>query len=511
MSERSNVLLVVLDSTRAKSTSLQGYDRETTPFLSEFADRSTVYTQARAPGIHSIASHVSMFTGAHVEEHRAFHHTAQIDPTRTIWHELGAEFGYDTALFTNNRIVSNASNLSASFDYRHEPDYPLAERLENRIDGTVLERLYFRWYDALSRLTDGGGSDSGGGSGSAGASGSGAGASQSSGGGRLAGLVGGLSDRLETVADAAGLSGDGSSSGYKTLFGGEFTDAFVEWEAERTGPWAACLNLMDTHSPYEPAAEYDRWADEADWRIQREDKPSVWETLQGRGWDRIEALEGLYDGTILQADAILRELVETLEQRGVLEDTLLVVTSDHGETFGERSRLNERVRLRGHKWGIHEELTHVPLVVSYPGQDEGDVVEEVVSLTDTPALLRAATDDDPDEPLVADEPVLASTFRLPKSKRSKYGSIDDIDMYIGPWRAVYENHEGAVRKYARKGEFALTADVVGAGDVTVVSRDDDGRVSEAYDHLSDGDIVTEEAAEIDEDLEQQLEDLGYIR
>jgi arylsulfatase A-like enzyme len=494
MNERSNVLLVVLDSTRAKNTSLQGYDRETTPFLSEFADRSTVYTQARAPGIHSIASHVSMFTGAHVEEHRAFHHTAQIDPTRTIWHELGSEFGYDTALFTNNRIVSNASNLSASFDHRHEPNYPLAERLENRIDDTVLEQLYFRWHDALSQLTDGGSEGSG-----------------SGGQGRPAGLVGGLSDRLGTVADAAGLSGDGSSSGYKTLFGGEFTDAFAAWETERTGPWAACINLMDTHEPYEPEAEYDRWADDENWRIQREDTPSVWESLQGRGWDRIAALEGLYDGTILQADAILRDLVGTLEQRGVLSDTLLVVTSDHGETFSERSRLNERVRLRAHKWGIHEELTHVPLVVSYPGQEEGEVVEQVVSLTDTPDLLRAATENDPEDPLVSDDPVLASTFRLPESKRSKYGSIDDIDTYIGPWRAVYENHEGGVRKYARKGDFALTADIVGAGDVSVVSRDDDGRVSGAYDRLSDGDIVTEEAAEIDEELEQQLEDLGYIR
>jgi len=113
--------------------SLYGYERETTPFLTEFAERSTLYTQARSPGIHSIASHVSMFTGEHVEEHEALHHTAQIDPEQSIWTELRGEFGYATGLFTNNRIVSNASNLGSHFDYQFNPEYSLAKRLENTL------------------------------------------------------------------------------------------------------------------------------------------------------------------------------------------------------------------------------------------------------------------------------------------------------------------------------------------------------------------------------------------
>ncbi|MFW6435861.1 MAG: sulfatase, partial [Halovenus sp.] len=115
-----------------------------------------------------------------------------------------------------------------------------------------------------------------------------------------------------------------------------------------------------------------------------------------------------------------------------------------------------------------------------------------------------------DDPLATDE-VLTSTFRLPEEKTSKYSSIEDIDRYVGPWRAVYEPRDGGVRKYAQKGEHYLTLDIDTDGSATVVSREPHDRVAEAYDGLADDDILTRESVEIDDDLEQQLEDLGYIR
>jgi arylsulfatase A-like enzyme len=502
VTDRTNVLLVVLDSVRARNTSLHGYERETTPFLSDFADRSTVYTQARSPSIHSIASHVSMFTGEHVEEHQAFRHTAQIDLTETIWHDLEAEFRYATGLFTNNRIVSNASNLGEGFEYVHEPSYPLAERLENKIDGTILKQVYFHWYNSIARLSEYVGSD------------------DSTEQPDTAGTADGddtddsglFSGPVSAVTGALSGSEDDDESGYKTLFGGQFVDAFLEWQAAQTEPWAACLNLMDAHSPYEPDAEYDRWATDDAWHIQDDRKPSVWETLTGTGWDRIEALEDLYDGTIRQTDAILETLVSELEARDLLSETLLVITSDHGEGFGEQSRLNDAVRLRGHKWGVHEAITHVPLVVSYPNQHEGRVVDDVVSLTRLPSMMRtAATGESGHEALTADDVVLTSTFRLPEAKRSKYSAVEGLENYIGPWRAVYETDNGAVRKFAQKGDHHLTATIDGAADVTVDSRDPHGRVAEEYDRLTDSDLVTQASSDIDDDLEQQLEDLGYIR
>lgn len=68
-SVRPNVLLVILDSLRARNTTLSGYRRETTPFLSELAESATTYTQARAPGSRSLPSHASIFTGHPPQEH----------------------------------------------------------------------------------------------------------------------------------------------------------------------------------------------------------------------------------------------------------------------------------------------------------------------------------------------------------------------------------------------------------------------------------------------------------
>jgi len=480
MDDRTNVLLVVLDSTRARNTSLHGYDRETTPVLEAFAERSTVYTQARAPGIHSIASHVSMFTGTHVEEHEALHHTAQVDPSRSIYHELHEDLGYATGLFTNNRIVSNASNLGTHFEYQFEPDYPLAKRLENTLGNPIVESVYYHLDDAASRVA-----------------------------GFTRKLPG--TDRLAGLTNSIGS--DSSEGGFKTTHGGKFVDGFLDWESQQDGPWAACLNLMDTHSPYRPEPEFDRWSEEGDRRIQAEDQPSVREVLGGDGWERLEALEGLYDGTIRQADAIVGDLIEKLEERGELSETLLIITSDHGEAFGERSRVDPAVRLRGHKWGIHEVLTHVPLVISHPGQTEGEVVDDIVSLTDLPDLIRATVDGtrEADQPLTSGDVVLSSTFRLPERKMKKYKSVDDIEQYVGPWRAVYEETDGTVRKSAQNDEHYAIVDIEGTGEATVVSREPHDRVSEVYDRLEETGVLTEQSTEIDDELEEKLEQLGYIR
>jgi len=497
MAERPNVLLVILDSARVHDMSLYGYERQTTPFLEDFADRSTLYTQARAPGIHSIASHVSIFTGQHVEEHGALRHTAQIDTSQSFWAQL-AEQGYATGLFTNNRIVSGASNLSSCFQHEHTPDYSLAKRLENTLDHPLVGPVYYRLEDTTAtvshRVRTGLQGDS-----------------------RLHSGLQSISSRIRRAAASIGDRVSSSDGGFKTRYGGEFTDAFLDWETDQDDPWAACINLMDPHSPYEPLDEFDRWADDSNWDAQRT-KPSVRDTLNGRGWDKLEALVDLYDGGVLQADAVVEELVAELENRELLEDTLLIVTSDHGEAFGEGSRVHPGVRLRAHKWGIHEVLTHVPLIINYPGQTEGQVVDDVVSLTDTPYLVestiagnRDGTPPASDEPLVSEDPVLASTFRLPEWKRSKYGSVDDLDRYIGPWRAVYDGNEGTVRKYAQHHQNTVTLDIYGPDDVELVERDDGGRVSREFDTLDESTVLEEERADIDDDLEEQLEDLGYIR
>jgi len=460
-----NIILLILDSARVQNMSLYGYDKNTTPFLEGFAERSTVYTQARAPSIHSIASHVSMFTGLHLEEHGATDHESQIDTSRSIWTELSRDFGYDTGFFTNNYVISQTSNLEDCFEYSSEMRLRAKKKYLGR-DPIDEEGRFLTSDSKLGRATN-----------------------------HLWNKTLKLRDRV--------ISPDRYAPGSK------FVDKFLDWQKDRSGPWAACINLMDTHYPFQPEPEFDRWGS-SELRSIQDDQPSTGELLGGTGWDRLEGLEPLYDGTILQADTIVESLVSELEKRSELEDTLLIVTSDHGEGFGERSRTVPGVRMRRHSWGIHEVLTHVPLLINYPGQEDGAVVDSVFSLTDIPELVRTVRDGASIPTEIDRKPVLSSTFRLLPEKAADYDEIDGVENYVGPWRAVYEDNGSGVRKYVQKDEHFATIDIETPRDVEVVSTEPTRRVQEEFEPLSDSDIQTE-TAEIDEESRQRLEDLGYIR
>lgn len=115
------------------------------------------------------------------------------------------------------------------------------------------------------------------------------------------------------------------------------TDEFLEWEGDgEAQPFFAFLNYFDAHDPYEP--------------------PEPWRTRFSPTPDRM----ALYDGGIAYMDAELGRLTGELAKRGVLDRTVIVVTSDHGEMFGEHGG----VLSHGH--ALYLELTHVPLVVRYP-------------------------------------------------------------------------------------------------------------------------------------------------
>jgi len=495
MSNKPNVLLLVLDSVRAKNTSLHGYDRETTPFLEELANEATVYTQARSPSIHSIASHVSMFTGFHVEEHNAINHSDRIDTSDTIWKQLESASNYATGLFTNNAIVARTSNLDEAFQYTFTPKF---QTFSERLPDAIFERAYYPGRE----------------SGTFGVKGH---AKRSlSDDAPVRSLLNCTYEQVCRTIDyvESGISDRPNKLGFKWHSGETYTDAFLDWKSGQDEPWAACINLMDTHSPYVPAPEFNRWSSED---VNKNPKTKgrltvdSHELTNGEGWEQFETLEPLYDGTILQADSIARDLMSGLERGGSLDNTLVIITSDHGEGFGEQSRVDPDVGLSGHSWGLHEVLTHVPLVIKYPGQTGGRTIERLVSLTDLPEMIQSIADGEPKHlESVSGEPVLASTFRLFEEAVDKQ-EPKIPEQYIGPFRAVYENHDGTVRKYIQKRDKYATIDIHDPHDIRIISRDERSKVEEVYGQLSEQPVRVEKETGIDEAVEEHLEELGYVR
>jgi arylsulfatase A-like enzyme len=95
----------------------------------------------------------------------------------------------------------------------------------------------------------------------------------------------------------------------------------------------------------------------------------------------LRATEDLYDAEIASLDAELRRMFTALEKRGLLENTIVVVTADHGEEFSEHGMV-------GHHQSLFEEVIRVPLIVVLPGGERRTNADDIVELTDiAPTLL----------------------------------------------------------------------------------------------------------------------------
>ena len=337
-----NVLLIVLDTVRADHLSLYGYDRPTTPALERWARRGILFSEARATAPWTLASHASLFTGRWPHELGVRWMTPLGTTVPTLAEHFGSR-GYATAGFVANLIYcSYDTGLDRGFT--HYEDYVLerlmALRTASLIDQAVTE------LSALSGLVDAGPFRS------------------------LRAAIGRSFFPREQRKDA-----------------GAINRAFVGWLSQRpepARPFFAFLNYMDAHSPYVlPPGAAHRFG------LKPESRDDF--QLLNRHWDSIDKLRlapryralraDSYDNCIAHLDEGLGKLLDELAGRGVLDRTLVIVTSDHGEGLGEHG-------LFDHGESLYRTEIRVPLLIVPPAAPRTrGVVSQAVSLRDLPATI----------------------------------------------------------------------------------------------------------------------------
>jgi arylsulfatase A-like enzyme len=194
------------------------------------------------------------------------------------------------------------------------------------------------------------------------------------------------------------------------------------------GPFFVFLHTYDLHCPYEPAEPYQSMFQSAG----REE-------LDARGkcasthFDALELSAGqaaylsdLYDGSIRELDEVLDGFFAFLEQEGFLEDSVVILTSDHGEEFGEHGGI-------GHEETLHVEALHVPMIVHVPGTG-ARVVETPVGLVDLVPTILELLGLAPDEP--PDGRSFAALLRggegaFPTHRLAELDWKADMDSWIG--------------------------------------------------------------------------------
>jgi arylsulfatase A-like enzyme len=154
-----------------------------------------------------------------------------------------------------------------------------------------------------------------------------------------------------------------------------------------------------------------------------------------------EYLLGLYDSEIRHNDEQLGRLLAGLQERGLFDDTLVVVTSDHGEAFLER-----RDPWIGHSRTLFQELIRVPLVVKWPGQAVPAVVDTPVGLARLHATVAAEAGLEPSPQLPPPSP----TWREPGAaalfaETGKGGRQEALIRY--PWKLIHQRETARAALY----------------------------------------------------------------
>jgi arylsulfatase len=483
MTDDPNILLVVLDSVRARNLSLYGHANETTPFLESFADGATVYEQARAPGARSVTSHVSIFSGLHVPEHGVVSAGHRLDESVSIFSSLRSD-GYRTGVFTENDWLTAVDvGLKDGFDHivgaRNVP-FPSGMNPHEFVSNEGRGEYTAFIHEAVGSEHP------------------------------IRTLANGVATKLQS--DYSRFLPDSVRSSTPADV---YVDSFLDWSGQQDRPWAACLNLMDAHIPYEPADEFDQWGGPEAATLQSSFADQKWEFNGGqRPWWQKRAVESLYDGAIRQMDAELQRLLGALDTRGELDDTLVVITSDHGEGFGEPSYLRDGVRVAEHGVAIDDVVIHVPLLVKHPGQTESRRVDAPVSLTAFPDVVESTRGGDGDlEAFRTDEPVLSTAVGLdePLQRRARE-YVADLSPWLMESRAVFEARDDGVRKYCATDDESATVHSRDPQTRYKIADTDDGRVASAFESIEPLDVRSdgESFDDLDDATYDRLEDLGYV-
>ncbi len=174
---------------------------------------------------------------------------------------------------------------------------------------------------------------------------------------------------------ARGLAGQQGRLVRKTAE--EVNGELLDWLPTDGRPFFAFLNYFDAHEPYEPHAPFDT--------LFFERSPRFWLI---KGWQRnrsreeLQEIRAAYDGNIAYIDHQIGRLLAALESRDLRRNTIVIVSSDHGEHFGEHGGI------MSHANSLYLPLLHVPLVISYPPRvPTGHRVQAAVSLQQLPATI----------------------------------------------------------------------------------------------------------------------------
>jgi len=370
-----NILILVFDALTARNMSLYGYLRQTTPKIDQLARSATVYHRHYASGNFTSPGTASLFTGVYPWSHRALQGWSQ---TLTEFEEknifaLLAE-RYNTFAYTHNPYayvllnqfrdhigrldkISDLAMISDSLaENFFDPDFNIATQAERILRGS--EGDFFPGSLLLAPLQN------------------------MSSHLKTSQLLEAYRNRFPRGLTQCSLDGNALPPCFLLEEG---VDWLMNTLASQPQPFMGYVHFFPPHGPYIAPRRYTGLYNDG-WKPVRKPRHPLGSSIAQK---QLNTQRRQYDQSIAYVDAEFGRLFEFMQRAGLLENTILILTSDHGEIF-ERG-------ISGHVSAtLFEPLLHIPLLVWNPGQSERQDIHTPTSATDIlPSLAQIALQQSP--------------------------------------------------------------------------------------------------------------------
>lgn len=446
-----NVLLITVDSLRADRILDTGFSDKLTPQIRDLTNGNIHFTQAIANGPNTPASFPSILTGTQALMYGGYWY---LDNKRPFLAQALRNEGLTTVGYHSNPHLGSEQNYDAGFDIFNDS----AEGSDSVAN--IKDRVE-RHLDPDSRIYS----------------------------------------LLRRVWHYFTLSTDTSAYAKAPTITQNALDWFNEtWDGEE--PFFMWLHYMDVHYPFQPP---ERFLEELD--IDPLSKRRVAE-LNGKMQENpkelteedVDDLLKLYDGEIRFTDHYIGKVLDELEERDILDETIVVITADHGEAFGEHGRF-------GHHPYLYDELLRVPLIVHAPGLESRTIDQQVSLLDLSPTLYDLLDIETPDAVQgTSFAPLLRGEEMNEEVAITTGKGGGTLACRTSQWKCFWQVEENEVELYDLQQD---------PDELNDVSRDHPDVVAEfqekmeAYLEAAEGTEIDLPDIETSTEVEQRLRDLGY--
>lgn len=319
-----NIILISIDTLRSDHLSCYGYQRTTTPHIDKIAEKGVLFKNGYSTAVWTPPAHASMLTGYYPSQHKVIHQNKLNDDIPTVAQLLKKQ-GYHTAGFVNNSQVGELVGLSKGHDAFHEVWQGFSRKQVFRLGA-------------------------------------------------------------HKIREFLGYSDDGAARTNQLAFN------WLRKGWNREQPFYMFIHHIDAHNPLKAprpflfhflSKELRSQVDmEKIWKVADNPLACFTDDIQLNEAE-LEALTCLYDEEIRYVDHIIGQLVTLLEEMKVFDDTLLILTADHGEHLGEHG-------MYSHVASLYEPIVHIPFILRYPRELSPQVREEYVQIVDIFPTISAA-------------------------------------------------------------------------------------------------------------------------